>query len=118
MVWRGVRKRCPRCGAGGLFDGWFRKADYEACSFLKVLLEHSDARHPVRVAVKGHIRTIRSLLADLAAEAQVRDPRRFAQQWQMLMMGCIVAAYAGERDAARRAREVARLLLRTQARRR
>jgi AcrR family transcriptional regulator len=104
-------------GIFDLFDGWFRKADYEACSFLKVLLEHSDPRHPVRVAVKGHLETIRSRLVELAAEAHVRDPRRFAQQWQMLMMGSIVAAYAGERDAARKARQVGRLLLQREARR-
>ena len=24
MLWRGLRKRCPFCGSGGLFDGWFR----------------------------------------------------------------------------------------------
>ena len=24
MVWRGLTKRCARCGAGRLFDGWFR----------------------------------------------------------------------------------------------
>lgn len=23
MLWRGVRKRCPRCGSGGLFEGYF-----------------------------------------------------------------------------------------------
>src|SRR4051794_8731149 len=27
-----------------LFDGWFRKPDYEACAFLKALLEHSDPK--------------------------------------------------------------------------
>ncbi|MDP9005438.1 MAG: DUF983 domain-containing protein [Actinomycetota bacterium] len=24
MLWRGVRRRCPRCGSGGLFSGWSR----------------------------------------------------------------------------------------------
>lgn len=24
MLWRGLRKKCPRCGAGKLFPGWFR----------------------------------------------------------------------------------------------
>jgi AcrR family transcriptional regulator len=100
-----------------LFDGWFRKADYEACSFLKTLLEHGDPKHPVRIAARGHIELIRSLLIGLAAEARVRRPERFALQWQMLMMGCIVAAYAGERDAARSVREVAALLLQKETRR-
>jgi uncharacterized protein (DUF983 family) len=24
MLWRAMRRRCPRCGAGGLFRRWFR----------------------------------------------------------------------------------------------
>ena len=24
MLWRGLRRTCPRCGAGKLFTGWFR----------------------------------------------------------------------------------------------
>jgi len=104
-------------GIFDLFDGWFRRSDYEACSFLRTLLEHSDAKHPVRVAVRGHLDAIRSLLIELGSEAGVRDPKRFAQQWQMLMMGCVACAYAGERDAARSVREVAALLLQKEARR-
>ncbi|HYL25431.1 MAG TPA: TetR/AcrR family transcriptional regulator [Burkholderiales bacterium] len=113
-----TRKPAERLlGIFDLFDGWFRKANYEACSFLKTLLEHSDPRHRVRIAALGHVQAIRALIIQLAAEARVRNPERFALQWQMLMMGCIVAAYAGERDAARRAREVGRLLLQSEARR-
>lgn len=26
MLWRGATKRCPRCGAGHLFRGWFHLA--------------------------------------------------------------------------------------------
>jgi hypothetical protein len=65
----------------------------------------------------AHVQVIRALIIQLAVEARVRDPERFALQWQMLMMGCIVAAYAGEREAARRAREVGRLLLQSETRR-
>ena len=30
ILWRGVRRRCGRCGARGIFDGYFRleTADY------------------------------------------------------------------------------------------
>src|SRR5919201_3662722 len=31
-----------------LFDGWFRRPGFEACSFTKVLLEHGDPKHPAR----------------------------------------------------------------------
>jgi AcrR family transcriptional regulator len=114
------RSRAPAerlLGIFDLLDGWFRKSDYEACSFLKTLLEHSDPKHPVRTATVGHIQEVRALLIELAAEIGVRSPSRFAQQWHMLMMGSIVAAYAGARDAARNAREVGALLLQKERRR-
>jgi uncharacterized protein (DUF983 family) len=27
MLWRGITRRCPRCGAGKLFSGWFRMVE-------------------------------------------------------------------------------------------
>ena len=33
-----------------VFDKWFRRSDFEGCSFVKVLLEHGDPGHPVRRA--------------------------------------------------------------------
>src|SRR6266849_2001674 len=94
-----------------VFDKWFRRSDFEGCSFVKVLLEHGDPGHPVRKAAEGHIETVRAFLRRLAANAGVRDADAFARQLQMVMMGSIVAAYAGDRDAARRAKELGSLLL-------
>ncbi len=94
-----------------VFDKWFRRSDFEGCSFVKVLLEHGDAGHPVRRAAEAHIETIRAFLRQLAADAGVRDVDAFARQLQIVMMGSIVAAYAGDRDAARRAKELGSLLL-------
>lgn len=35
ILWRGLSKRCPRCGRGRLFDGWFRSRDScESCGLL------------------------------------------------------------------------------------
>jgi len=94
-----------------VFDKWFRRSDFEGCSFAKVLLEHSDPGHPVRKAAEAHIETIRAFLRRLAADAGVRDPDAFARQLQIAMMGSIIAAYAGDRDAALRAKELGALLL-------
>ena len=94
-----------------VFDKWFRRSDFEGCSFVKVLLEHGDPGHPVRKAARAHIETVREFLRGLAADAGVHDADAFARQLQMVMMGSIVAAYAGDRDAARRAKEVGLLLL-------
>jgi AcrR family transcriptional regulator len=93
-----------------LFDKWFRRPDFEGCAFIKVLLEH-DPAHPIRKSTEDHIRTIRDFVKQLAEEACVRDPDGFARQWQIVMMGSIIAAYAGDRDAGRRAKKLGVLLL-------
>jgi AcrR family transcriptional regulator len=94
-----------------IFDKWFHRSDFEACSFVKVLLEHAESGHPLRKASVRHLDSIRLFIRELAVEARVPDPEGFARQWQILMMGSIVAAYAGDVDAARRAKAVATLLL-------
>jgi AcrR family transcriptional regulator len=94
-----------------VFDKWFRRSDFEGCSFIKALLEHVDEGHPVRNAAEAHIETIRGFLRQLAEDAGVRDADGFARQWQIVMMGSIVAAYAGDEDAARRAKKMGLLLL-------
>jgi AcrR family transcriptional regulator len=94
-----------------VFDKWFRRSDFEGCSFVKVLLEHGDRGHPVRNAAEAHLETIRAFLRHLAEDAGVRDADAFARQLQIVMMGSIVAAYAGDRNAARRAKEMGLLLL-------
>ncbi|HKC53166.1 MAG TPA: TetR/AcrR family transcriptional regulator [Burkholderiales bacterium] len=94
-----------------VFDKWFRRSDFEGCSFIKVLLEHGDRGHPVRNAAEAHIETIRAFLRRLAEDAGVRNADTFARQLQILMMGSIVAAYAGDEDAARRSKEMGLLLL-------
>jgi AcrR family transcriptional regulator len=94
-----------------VFDKWFRRRDFEGCSFIKVLLEHGDQGDPVQKAAAAHIATVRGFLSQWAKEAGVRDADAFARQWQMIMMGSIVAAQAGDRDAARRGKEMGVLLL-------
>jgi len=89
-----------------VLDKWFRRSDYEACAFVRVLLEHHPRGDPVRRAAVRHIGNVRSFVKRLAAAAGVHDVDGFARQWQILMLGAIVAAYAGDRDAARRAKAV------------
>jgi len=98
-----------------VFDKWFRRSDFEGCAFAKVLLEHDAPGHPVRDAALAHLETIRAFVKELAEQASVRDADGFARRWQMLMIGSIVIAYAGDRDAALRAREIGLLLLAREA---
>jgi AcrR family transcriptional regulator len=94
-----------------VFDEWFRKADFEGCSFINVLLEFGELEHPLRRATTTHLATIRGLVRDFAEDAGVADPEAVAAQWHILMKGSIVAAGEGDREAARRAQRLGRLLL-------
>jgi AcrR family transcriptional regulator len=93
-----------------VFDEWFRRQDFEACSFINVLLEMG-APHPAGEACVRHLENIRSIVRGLAEEAGIRDTDSFARSWHILMKGSIVSAAEGDGDAARRAQELARLLL-------
>jgi AcrR family transcriptional regulator len=93
-----------------VLDVWFRRADFEACSFINVLLEMGP-QHPAGRAAVDHLANIRSLVRELAEEAGLRDPAAFAYSLQILMKGSIIAAAEGDADAAQRARAITRLLI-------
>lgn len=97
-------------------DGWFRKRAFEGCSFIKALLESRGASSVHRAAAR-QLAKIRAFLCGLAREAGLRDPEEFAQIWQMLMSGSIVAASGGNRDAARQLKRAARIVIAGWARR-
>jgi AcrR family transcriptional regulator len=95
-----------------LFDEWFRREDFEGCSFVNVLLEFGGAAsHPLAEASAGHLGTIREVVAALAEEAGLRDPETFALSWHILMKGSIVQAGEGDVEAAKRAQALGRLLI-------
>src|SRR5688572_10062850 len=62
-----------------VFDGWFRKPDFEGCSFVNVMLEHGAPGHPVREAAVQQLAAIRVFIASLAQAAGVRDAEGFAR---------------------------------------
>jgi AcrR family transcriptional regulator len=94
-----------------VFDKWFRRSDFEGCSFIRVLLEIDDRTDPVRVATVQHLEMIRDFLRQLATDAGIVDADGFSRQWHLLMKGSIVAAVEGDRDAALRAKQLGMLLL-------
>lgn len=93
-----------------LFDEWFRRPDFEGCSFINVLLEMG-SEHPAGRACVEHLENIRGVVRALAEEAGLRDPVTFARSWHILMKGSIVQAAEGDLEAARRAQAMARLLI-------
>lgn len=93
-----------------VFDEWFHRDDYEACTFINVLVEMGKS-HPLgRISIK-HLENIRDIVARLAHEADLRDPTEFALSWHVLMKGSILNATEGDTNAAIRAKEMARDLI-------
>lgn len=94
-----------------VFHDWFQREDYEGCSFVNVLLETADRDNPVGAASVHYLENIRTIVRELAEEAALRDPEAFALSFHILMKGSIVQAAEGDREAARRAKAMAQLLL-------
>jgi AcrR family transcriptional regulator len=93
-----------------IFDEWFRADDFEACSFINVLVELGP-RHRAGVVSIQHLENIRSVVRGLAEEAGLCDVDAFARSWHILMKGSIISATEGDSDAAQRAKAMARLLI-------
>jgi AcrR family transcriptional regulator len=93
-----------------VFDEWFHRDDFEADSFVNVLLELGPA-HPAGRASIEHLGTVRAIVADLAEDAGLRDTESFTRSWHILMKGSIVCAVAGDADAAKRAQAMAKVLI-------
>jgi AcrR family transcriptional regulator len=94
-----------------VFDEWFRAPDFEGCSFINIMLEHPDDRHPIHRAAAAYLAGIRRFVEDLARQAGINDADGFAREWHILMTGSIVAAGEGDRGAALRAKMIATALL-------
>jgi AcrR family transcriptional regulator len=115
LVEAGARSRGPDpeeqlLGIFDVFDGWFAREDFEACSFINVLLEMGP-EHAAGEASVRHLENVREFVRELAEEAGLRDPTGFAHSWHILMKGSIVAAAEGDREAGQRAKSLGRLLI-------
>ena len=92
---------------------WVAAPTFRGCALQNAAIELADASHGAhRVVVTGK-RGVRSYLADLAAQARLRDPNAVAQQLALLFEGAIVTALLeGSVAPALNARAAATLLLR------
>jgi AcrR family transcriptional regulator len=93
-----------------VFDDWFGRDDFEACSFINVLVEMGRTHVTGRASIQ-HLNTIRSVVERMAEQASLREPAEFAKSWHILMKGSIISATEGDRQAALRAKAMARQLI-------
>ena len=93
-----------------VFSDWFRRTDFEACSFINVLLEMG-ATHPLGRASIDYLARIRGHVKQLADEAGLQRTDDFSRSWHILMKGSIISAAEGDLGAAHRARRLAGWLI-------
>ncbi|WP_051441876.1 TetR/AcrR family transcriptional regulator [Arthrobacter sp. H14] len=93
-----------------VFHDWFQRDDFEACSFINVLLEMGPENVLGRASIE-YLARIREQIGILAAEAGLRDVDGFTRSWHILMKGSIISATEGDAYAARRGQEMARWLI-------
>ncbi len=93
-----------------VFGDWFLREDFEACSFINILLEMGPA-HPLGQASIDYLAKIRGHVQVLAEEAGLVRPEEFARSWHILMKGSIISATEGDMQANRRAQQMAGWLI-------
>jgi AcrR family transcriptional regulator len=93
-----------------VFDEWFQREDFEACSFINVMLEMGPLHSAGRASV-CHLEQIRSIVRRLAGEADLHETESLARSFHILMKGSIIAATEGDTHAAQRGKSMARLLI-------
>ncbi len=93
-----------------VFHDWFQRDDFEACSFINVLIEMGRS-HPLGIASREYLANIRALVESLAVDADLERPDEFAASWHILMKGSIISAVEGDTEAAMRAQLMARDLI-------
>ena len=93
-----------------LLEDWSRSPGYTGCPVGKAVLE-ARTDEPVYDGALRYFSSVRGFLKKLATQAGVRDPDALAAQWNILIWGSIIGARAKDRDAARRAKELAAAIL-------
>jgi AcrR family transcriptional regulator len=93
-----------------VLDEWFHREDFEAGSFIKVLLELGP-KNPAGDASVRHLEQLRAIARHLAEEAGLHDTDSFARSWHILIQGSIVVAAEGDTQAAQRAKTMAHQLI-------
>lgn len=93
-----------------VFSDWFQRTDFEACSFINVLLEMGSS-HPLGRASIDYLAKIRGHVQQLAEEAGLQRTEDFSRSWHILMKGSIISAAEGDTAAAMRARQLAGWLI-------
>jgi AcrR family transcriptional regulator len=110
-----ARARGPRKRLLAVFDvleEWYKSAEFHGCVFTLAAGEFAAAGSPAHMAAAEHKAAMRTYFQDLAREAGADDGGAIGEQIALLVEGATTTAnVSGEAAAARRARRMAKALL-------
>lgn len=93
-------------------EQWFFTPDFRGCAFINAAGEIGDANDPIRAVAKEHKVKLRDYLLQLTTEYGATNPEEMASEFLLLIDGAItVALVMNDREAARKAQQLARKLL-------
>jgi AcrR family transcriptional regulator len=95
-----------------VLDEWFSGRDFSGCMFINASAEYGRHDDPIHTTSAEHKRLVLAYVRELATAAGADEPEVLARGLMLLMEGAIVMAHvAGQRDAARQARQAAEVLV-------
>lgn len=108
----------PRERLLAVFDflhDWFHEEGFSGCMFINAAAEFGDADNPSHMISAEHKRLVADYIYLQAEQTGANDPLELSHQINLLMEGAIVYAHVmGDKQAAIRAKEMARVLLKSQ----
>ena len=95
-----------------VLQGWYANPNFRGCPFINAVLEIADATHPAHDVSMSVRESIRQYVMCLAAEAGVKNPDAFSQQYLLLIGGAsLVATIEGSPNGAEHARNALAVLI-------
>lgn len=98
-----------------LFDAYeqlFQGGDFNGCEFIQASAEFASHDHPIHAVALEHNQFILGYIRGLTTSAGTANPAELALHLHLLVEGAYVSAQmTGTADAARQAREAARILI-------
>ena len=94
-----------------VLDEWFQEKYFKGCMFINASAEYADQEDPIHAVAAEHKRLFRRYLHEQVVAAGYPDPDTLTEQIALLMEGAIVTAHISGKEAGRRAKDAARILM-------
>jgi AcrR family transcriptional regulator len=99
----------------GIFDvasAWFADKNFYGCMFINAIGEYANREGAISQACQSFKSQMTEFVEELAADAEVTDPKQLAAALALLLEGAIVTAQvAGRPDSAQTAKTAAKVLI-------